>query len=165
MKKYLVFFWTVLLLVSCNTTPDKQKVGDVTLESNEEVITKYINGNPNVVRKYEENNDVRTYVYEKEYYENGKLLKEGALKDGKRNGVWKSYYRDGKLWSEGTFVNGKMEGKTTSYHPNGQVRYSGEFKNGVKFGEWRFYDEDGKILEIKYFAEAPKADTTADSIQ
>jgi len=159
MKKYIVFVWAVLLLAACNSTPEKHKVGVLTLEDNQEVVTKYINGNPNIVRTFEEKDGARTYVYQKEYYEDGNLLKEGALKDGKRNGVWKSYYKDGKLWSEGEFVNGKMEGKTTSYHPNGQVRYSGEFKNGVKFGEWRFYDEDGKLLEIKYFAEAPKKDT------
>ena len=156
MKKYIVFVWALMVLVSCS---DNNKVGNVTLEENEEAITTYINGNPQIVKGFKETDGIKTYVYQKEYYEDGNLLKEGPLKEDKRHGIWKSYHRDGSLWSEGEFVDGKMEGNTTSYHPNGQVRYNGSFKDGIKSGEWRFYDEDGELLEIKYFTQPESADT------
>ena len=62
----------------------------------------------------------------------GNLLKEGALKDNKRHGIWKSYYRDGTKWSEGEFINGKMEGSTTTYYSNGQIRYTGLFEQWIE---------------------------------
>jgi antitoxin component YwqK of YwqJK toxin-antitoxin module len=153
MKKYIVVVLSIMVFISCNST-DEGKNSDA-LGDNEVIISKYVNEQPQIIREFEEKDGLRIYVYEKEYYEDGNLLKEGALKDNKRHGIWKSYYRDGTKWSEGEFVNGKMEGSTTTYHPNGQVRYTGTFENGKKAGEWRFYDEDGELLEIQFFQPEP----------
>ncbi len=152
MKKYIVFAFSLIVIISCNSS-DENKKG--TEGKNEDIISKYINETPQIIRRFEDRDGVKVYVYEMEYYEDGNLLKEGALKANKRNGIWKSYYRDGTLWSEGEFINGKMEGSTTTYHSNGQVRYTGSFEEGKKSGEWRFYDENGELLEIQYFQAEP----------
>ena len=154
MKKYIILILAVLTIASCNLGNDGKK-DQFKLENGEMIISKYINEQPQIIRKAEKTDGVEKNVYEKEYYEDGNLLKEGPLKDDKRNGMWKSYYRDGTLWSEGEFIDGMREGITRSYHPNGQVRYAGSFTDGKKSGEWRFYDENGELLEIKYFQSEP----------
>ena len=155
MKKYIILILVVSTIISCNSGNDEKK-DQFKLENGEIIISKYINEQPQIIRKAEKIDGVEKNIYEKEYYEDGNLLKEGPLKDDKRDGMWKSYYRDGgTLWSEGEFTDGMREGITKSYHPNGQVRYAGSFTNGKKFGEWRFYDENGELLEIKYFQSEP----------
>lgn len=154
MKKYIILAFTVLAIISCNSGNDEKK-DKFKLEDGEVIISKYINERPQIIRKAQEIDGVEKFIYEKEYYEDGNLLKEGPLKDDKRHGFWKSYYRDGTVWSEGEFTEGKREGIAKSYHPNSQVRYTGSFKNGRKSGEWRFYDENGELLEIKYFQAEP----------
>lgn len=152
MKKYIGFIISIVIFISCNSADESK---NNTVKNDEVVISKYINEQPQIIRKYEVKDSVRTYVYEMEYYENGNLLKEGALKNNKRNGTWKSYYKDGTLWSEGEFIDGIMEGNTKSYHQNGQIRYTGSFEDGKKSGEWRFYDENGELLEIQFFQPEP----------
>lgn len=152
MKKYILIVSSLIIFVACGSTDDQNK-NDA--GKNEVVISKYINEQPQIVRKFEIKDEVRVFIYEKEFYDDGNLLKEGALKDNKRNGVWKSYYKDGTKWSEGEFIDGKMEGNTTSYHSNGQIRYTGSFEEGKKSGEWRFYDENGELLEIQFFQPEP----------
>jgi antitoxin component YwqK of YwqJK toxin-antitoxin module len=151
MKKHILFILAVLVLVSCNTS-DKNKSDE---DTNEVVVSRYINEQPQIINSFEVIEGEKVIVYQREYYEDGSLLKEGAIKSNKRHGIWTSYYRDGKKWSEGEFVEGKMEGSTTSYHPNGELRYTGSFENGKKSGEWRFYDENGELLEIQYFQPEP----------
>lgn len=151
MKNYLIFVFAAIVFVSCNSS-DKNKSDE---DTNQVVVTRYINDQPQIINYFEVVEGDKVVVYQKEYYEDGNLLKEGAIKNNKRHGIWTSYYRDGKKWSEGEFVEGKMEGSTTSFHPNGGVRYTGSFENGRKSGEWRFYDEDGELQEIQYFQPEP----------
>jgi antitoxin component YwqK of YwqJK toxin-antitoxin module len=88
-------------------------------------------------------------VYEREYYKDGKVLKEGPLNsDVKRNGLWKSYYRDGILWSEGDFVNGIREGKTATYFANGQKYYEGNIQK-LKNPEFGNFGMNKVILLMK----------------
>ena len=152
MKKFWLFTLIVFVLFSCNLNEkeDHNEIGN-----NEEVVSRYINEQPQLVNTFEVVDSMKVIVYQREYYEDGNLLKEGAIENNKRHGIWTSYYRNGKKWSEGEFVEGKMEGNTTSYHENGQVRYTGSFEEGKKSGEWRFYDEEGELLEIQFFQPEP----------
>ena len=98
MKKLLLFFVTVLMLGSC------------TAQLTEKVVAKFPNGQPQLVRYYDKNDNC---VKETEYYESGQVKMEGTMKGEKRDGEWKAYFRDGRVQSIGTFVNGLRTGKAT----------------------------------------------------
>lgn len=111
-----------------------------------EVLSSYANGTPQMERDYKMIDGKRLAVYEREYYEDGNLLKEGRLSSAeKRDGYWKSYYRDGVLWSEGNYIVGIREGKTITYFANGNKYYEGQFAKAKKVGVWKFWTEDGKF--------------------
>ena len=137
-----------LLTTSCNN----DSVNETKEANSTEVISHFINGSPQIERDFEIVDSIKTATYEREYYEDGKLLKEGPLnKDEKRDGLWKSYYRDGVLWSEGGFVNGIREGKTVTYFSNGKKYYDGQFVNAKKSGVWKFYNEQGEFVNESYY--------------
>lgn len=81
-------------------------------------------------------------------YKNGVIDKQGMMKDGKRDGLWKSFYEDGTPWSETTFKDGIKNGKTTTFYPNGQKRYEGFYTNDTESGKWIYYDELGKQIQL-----------------
>lgn len=162
MKRILILVFSVLVMVSCsnndksannkdNKKRNKQEAAKVPSPNGDEVISSYTNGEPKIVRTFKVTDGKRVAVYEKEFYDDGKILKEGKLVNGKRDGLWKSFRRDGLLWSEGYFVNGNKQGTTTAYHPNGNVYYKGDYDNGRKIGEWTFYNNKGEQVKTEDF--------------
>ena len=119
---------------------------------NTEVVKSYPDGAIHIEQDYKTKDDIKLYVYEREYYKDGKMLKEGSLNEkGRRNGIWKSYYRDGVVWSEGYFTNGRREGKTITYFTNGNKYYEGEYVKSKKSGIWKFWNEQGEFVkEVDY---------------
>jgi antitoxin component YwqK of YwqJK toxin-antitoxin module len=97
------------------------------------------------------------YLYDastegKLYYEDGKLMYEGQLKDGKMNGKGKLYRNDGSLWYDAEFQNNVLTGWGTMYF-NGYMFEEdrtgeiivGQFTNGLPNGEIRKYDDSGLL--------------------
>ena len=117
-----------------------------------EVVESYPDGATHVEKDYSTIDDNKLYVYEREYYKDGKILKEGALNEkGRRDGVWKSYYRDGEIWSEGYFTNGRREGIAITYFTNGNKYYEGFYVKSKKSGIWKFWNEQGEFVkEVDY---------------
>jgi antitoxin component YwqK of YwqJK toxin-antitoxin module len=114
-----------------------------------EVVGNYPDGSSQIERDFKVVDEKKIVVYEREYYKDGKVLKEGPLNsDVKRNGLWKSYYRDGILWSEGDFVNGIREGKTATYFANGQKYYEGNIQK-LKNPEFGNFGMNKVILLMK----------------
>ena len=160
MKNILILVISLFVLASCGSDNSKDtgdnsvkqtKTQKIAAPDGEHVISTYTNEKPKIVRTYEVEGEKRTAVYEKEYYEDGNLLKEGGLKNGKRNGEWKSYRRDGILWSNGNYIEGIRDGITITYHPNGKIYYEGHYSKGSKSGVWKFYDRDGKMVKEENF--------------
>ena len=60
--------------------------------------------------------------------------RQGAFKDGKKDGPWVQYHDNGQLKSKGIYRDGKENGPWISYNSDGTVdeKYTGTFKNGVK---------------------------------
>ncbi len=140
-----------IFFIACNGNSSKGLEG-------KEVISYYVNDQPQLERDFSMVDGKRMAVYEREYYEDGKLLKEGALgSNEKRDGLWKSYYRDGVLWSEGAYINGIREGKTATYFPNGNKYYEGQFAQAKKVGVWKFWTEDGEFEKEINFDTTPEA--------
>jgi antitoxin component YwqK of YwqJK toxin-antitoxin module len=123
-----------------------------------EVISSYANNQPQIERDYKMVDGKRLAVYEREYYEDGNLLKEGALSNSeKRDGLWKSYHRDGVIWSEGAYIDGIREGTTITYFANGNKYYEGQFAKAKKVGVWKFWTEDGEFEKEINFDTTPEA--------
>jgi antitoxin component YwqK of YwqJK toxin-antitoxin module len=141
MKKIVLFLIVLFVVSACNSGDGKIK--KVKLEKDETILESFANGSPRIVRVMKEKDGKNDFEYEKEYYEDGNLLKEGPIVDNSKNGTWKSYYRDGTLWSETNFVKGQIDGLSKSYYPNGKLKYEGSYQNGVKTGQWNLYKEDG----------------------
>ena len=54
------------------------------------------------------------------------MKREGRVKNGKNDGLWKGYYENGELMEEGNF------------------------KIGKKVGSWKYYNQDGKLKTKDY---------------
>ena len=161
MKNILILAISLFVFASCGSDTSKKDDGNVSTEktttkisdaNGEHVISTYTNGTPKIVRTYKTEGEQRVAVYEKENYEDGKLLKEGGLKNGKRHGLWKSYRRDGILWSEGDYNEGVRNGITITYHPNGKKYYEGTYTDGKKSGKWTFYNNEGQVVKEENFS-------------
>ncbi len=147
MKKIVLLVIMIAFLAACNSGDGKS----VRVSSDEEVLESFANGTPRLVREYEEADGKRTHIFEKEFYEDGNLAKEGSLKDGQKDGEWKSYYRSGKLWSEGFFKDGKRNDTTVAYYENGNVKYVGIFQDGNKTGTWKLFTEEGELEKTQIY--------------
>jgi antitoxin component YwqK of YwqJK toxin-antitoxin module len=83
----------LLPLYSCNQTEN----------TNEIIVEKFNNGNVKTKRQLTSMNDTTNFIY-LEYYENGKLMQSGPMKDSIIYGQWKFFYDNGKLKEQGTFI-------------------------------------------------------------
>lgn len=157
MRNIIFVLAIAIIFTSCGDS-NRQK----SLEG-KEVLSTYTNGAPQIERDFIMIDGKRLAVYEREYYEDGSLLKEGSLDvNEKRDGNWKSYYRDGKLWSEGDYANGIREGKTITYFANGNKRYEGQFLKGQKSGRWKFWNENGEVENEMIFEDGKRAEIKID---
>ncbi len=167
MKKFLMVFALISILSACNSNQqsDKKKIGykkpvkqeQIIIKEGDVTMEKYANGQARTVRTFKKVDGKLQAVYEKIYYKDGNLIKEGAIQNGKRDGHWKSYYRNGILWSEGDFEKGVRQGITITYHPNGKKYYKGDFTDGIKSGIWKFWDENGKFIKDVTYVSKPES--------
>ncbi len=167
MKKVLLLLIVAVMFASCGNNAGDKKVKradketateagiqktEVKLDSNDRVFKKYVNGQPLLVLKYKKTGKKEIPVYQKEYYENGQVSKEGPLVDVKKNGLWKSYYKTGELRSEFYYKDGYIDSVTTAYHKNGKIRYKGQFHKSRKTGVWEFFNEQGELTDTKDYS-------------
>lgn len=91
----------------------------------------------------------------KEYYPNGKVMKEYILKDGKINGSYKFYNKLGQLVSDQYFLDGEPNGYLRSYYENGQLKSEVNMKNGELTGSSKEYFSDGTLKSESSLAGEP----------
>jgi len=142
-----MFVLGVVFLASCSSDGPKK----VKVKSNEEVIVTFADGSPQIVRTFEEVEGEKIPVFEKEYYEDGNILKEGPISENKKNGAWKAYYRNGNLWNEGAYVLGVRNDSIKGYYTDGTIKYKGVFDMGEKTGTWLEYNEQGELVDNKVY--------------
>ncbi len=140
MKKQLVALVFIILLISACHHADESKK-DI------RAIQFFPEGMVKVDQLVEITNGDTVAYFQREYYEDGILLKEGPIKNEKTDGLWKSYRKDGILWSEGEFAQGIRNGISNTYYPNGSKYYEGFFTNNAKDSVWRFWREDGSFIK------------------
>lgn len=77
------------------------------------------------------------------FNENGKLLYEGELKNGKFNGYGTLYGENGNVIYAGDWKNGLYDGWGTAYYEDGSIQYQGYFDEGELTGWGTYYHRDG----------------------
>ena len=77
------------------------------------------------------------------YYENGTIMYEGGLINGKFEGNGKYVYVDGDYFI-GEFKNGEKNGKGIMYNKNNNIIYDGYYANDKKEGNGKLILENGE---------------------
>ncbi len=123
---------------------------------------------------YDQNNDLYTGVYVKNF-KNNKVEIEMTLKKGQKHGYTNIYFQAGTLkekrsyknslmhgkwetWNEksvkiaeANYKNGKKHGKWFVWDLNGILRYDMTYKKGKKTGTWFIYNEKGDLVSSKVY--------------
>lgn len=69
----------------------------------------------------------------------------GALKNNKKEGVWKRYDKHDRLIQTSNYSRGKLNGPVISYYPNGTVYSTSNYIDDTPHGNSTLYFENGKI--------------------
>ncbi len=113
----------------------------------------------------------------KGFYDDGMLLNEGSLRNGKQEGEWwafsgggvlisienykdgmesgiqKTFYPSGTLKSENVCDSNKIEGVLKNYFPNGTLKSIAYYQNGSANGEHKVYNSNGNLKGHYYLSE------------
>jgi antitoxin component YwqK of YwqJK toxin-antitoxin module len=81
----------------------------------------------------------------KTFSSNDKIMHEGSLVEGMKDGVHKYWYDNGKLTSEENYVNGSREGTFKSWDKDGNLTGERNYLNGKKHGIWKSWSKDGTL--------------------
>lgn len=74
-----------------------------------------------------------------DYFNSGKKLNEGSLRNGKQNGELKIYFENGALFKQGFFANGKNTGNEISYYKTGIISGKINYADGRSFRSEHYY--------------------------
>jgi hypothetical protein len=84
----------------------------------------------------------------KEYYPNGNVKIEYAMKDSVLNGIYIDYYENGMLKSKCSYKNGKCYGRYLEFYKSGDLKYQLYYDNNKLIGSQLEY-YDNKLPTIK----------------
>jgi len=87
----------------------------------------------------------------KTYFLNGRLEKEGLIKNNKNVGEWKYYFENGQLETIGNYYENIPYGQWKSFYNNGNIKTVGTYRFGKQQGAWEYYNLDGNLINIIYF--------------
>lgn len=84
-------------------------------------------------------------VYQKNYFDNGKIKSEGWIENDKKEKYWVFYYKNGNIKEKGHYKNGLRNKYWYFYNRDTSKDKEGHFVNGLKNKWWLFYDNDGNV--------------------
>jgi antitoxin component YwqK of YwqJK toxin-antitoxin module len=87
----------------------------------------------------------KVVVGQRAYDEDGRLMRETPLKNGKKHGREYIWDESGYLESMEPYVDGKLHGLAKQYNRNGKIIGTYRFVHGTGFDIWRYEREDGSI--------------------
>lgn len=90
-----------------------------------------------------------------QFYQNGKLVKQGPYNDGKKNMLWRYYDKNGDLMKEMRYQDDVKEGKFHIYfvYKDGkkdEIQTVGAYHHGKLNGDYKKYDNLGIIAAGEY---------------
>lgn len=111
---------------------------------------KVFNPKGELVGEYTYENDKKNGPFTQIGQYNFKLV--GTYKNDKREGSYTEYFDNGRIYKEGRFKDGKENGKQISYFRNGRKSSVGNMINGKRSGMWKIYSEyTGQIRQIRNY--------------
>ncbi len=87
---------------------------------------------------------------------NGKVLYQGSLKDGMKDGLWQWWSPNGKKEAEQYWKQNKIHGKGISFHKNGQKHFETEYNEGKRHGTHLGWYEDGKKIVVSKYRDGQR---------
>ncbi len=84
----------------------------------------------------------------------GRLLMEGDVRNGLREGLWVSFHPNGAVASRNEYHGGVLQGLTVAFRPNGALYYEGQHANGHPVGTWTFHDGIGTLVRTVVYDSA-----------
>jgi len=96
-------------------------------------------------------------TYHRYHGDTKRVLEQGEIRNGNREGVWKGYYSEsGNLKEEVEYDRGERSGPNKLYYESGQLRASGTMVSGVREDEWQWFHEDGRVSVTVTFKNGKK---------
>jgi TonB family protein len=107
--------------------------------------------------------------YTKGYYKNGvedsvwqdldynfRIIAEGPMLNGKKEGTWKGYTSSGELKYEAFYKEGKEHGKYITYNYTGKKLSEHTYENGVRNGPYKVWNTYEQLKEEGNYSEGRK---------
>jgi len=114
-------------------------------EKSYEEQTYYANGQKELAVKYDDDKIMDgPYTL---YYDNGKIKKQVAMKDGEYDGILKLYHENGKLSQVANYAKGTQVNSFEEYYETGKLKEKYSLSDGKENGPYEEYYDDGKLKE------------------
>ncbi|NUO01558.1 MAG: TonB family protein [Saprospiraceae bacterium] len=157
-QRYKDYYWDQLGEGEKMLSADYQSISIRTAEG--DYVQKIFYPEKKILTHYLTCKDSRFYVKEgpcQEWYDNGKLWKEGAYKNNQAHGVWTFYdYDNGSKSEYGAFEKGIRSGRWTFLDSLGRTTMEQFFKDGKLHGECKIYNTQGQLAMVQQFKEGKK---------
>ncbi len=142
-------------------------------DSGEVHVTYYPTGNPkfryyssgDLYEEFYENGQLRyqstinSRVVYRQWFEDGQVMLDGQLQNGKSNGTWTWYALDGKTRyksMEDRWHQGLQDGLQKHWYPDGSQFQVVPFHNGLYDGDLITYSPDGSLLSLQSFQDGKR---------
>jgi len=84
-------------------------------------------------------------MYQKDYYDTGKLKAEGWVNGTSKSGYWKFYHPNGKKAEQGHYTKDKRTKYWYFFDEKGRIQKEGHYVKGKMADWWLFYNAKGEI--------------------
>lgn len=85
----------------------------------------------------------------RQFFSDGAIRSEGAMRNGRREGLWRFYFANGLPQVEATYLHGREQGAYTVYRESGIPYYRGQYVDGRRVGTWELYNEEGTLTSTQ----------------
>jgi len=155
MKTLFLLPILLLSLISCSSETEIIDLTEINLDELVERGGVYyekfsdipFTGKVSGIKQGEMKNGKREGKWFEYYWTNGQLYEKGSYKNGKKEGEWVRYYENGSLSRKENYRNGLQEGERVGYHENGRLFSKGSYKNGKREGAWVYYFSNGQLSQ------------------
>ena len=90
------------------------------------------------------------------YYDSGKKMSEGEMRNGLEMGEWTSWHENENIKSTGFYVEGRKDSLWQWYDESGILTGAGRYTNDVEDGIWMHYYPDGVVSDSGSYLEGMK---------
>ena len=140
MRSLLIFLSTYCFFLSTQAQVKKEFYDTQQIKLKTE--TDYYKGMPNGLHK--------------EYYQSGKLMRQGYYKFGKEDSVWTIYYENGLQKATENYVASKKWGTNKYYYKTGKLSQIIRYENDLADSTWTSYFENGTVKSRESFEKGKK---------